>query len=559
MHIRILSVIISLLLLVSVSAHAGIDALQIDDQAGILGKIAEPTDGAVLTVQQGPTEASTTVKLQIKDKDGNVVASVTADGTINIASGAHYKINGTNLSASNVGAEPAISSGTSGQYWRGDKTFQTLNSTAVGAEPAISAGTTSQYWRGDKSFQTLDATAVGLGNVTNDAQLKRASGDINSLTSKATPGTSDIVVIEDAGASYAKKKATISSLALATSLPDITDTGGKIGIGTTSPQELLDIRGNIYVPQADSAVDWDGTTTTGVGTCESIAEGAALVSITDSNVDLDGNGTADTYYLCTNSLLAPTILGQSLEASCNLGISPVTFTGSGLNDATSGGTYSSSANNTYTAVIDAVTGSVSGVSVAAAGSGGYQLYDVLTIVGGGGSGATVTCYGTGGGGCTSVVPTAGGSGYVAGNGLATTGGHGTGCTVNITAITPTLNTFKWKKNSGSYTTGVTVTGSAQTLTDGVTITFAAALGHTLTDQWVISGKTIGLLLRGTNTWTTTASYTTPIRVTTGSGWSFKDSNSNSKLNLGEDIYIDNVPANKYYSTSTIFKGTLVIQ
>lgn len=43
-------------------------------------------------------------------------------------------------------------------------------------EPAITAGTTAQYWRGDKSWQTLNATAVGLGNVANVAQVDLASG-----------------------------------------------------------------------------------------------------------------------------------------------------------------------------------------------------------------------------------------------------------------------------------------------------------------------------------------------------------------------------------------------
>lgn len=36
-------------------------------------------------------------------------------------------------------------------------------------EPPITAGTTGQYWRGDKSWQTLDKSAVGLGNVENTA------------------------------------------------------------------------------------------------------------------------------------------------------------------------------------------------------------------------------------------------------------------------------------------------------------------------------------------------------------------------------------------------------
>lgn len=56
----------------------------------------------------------------------------------------------------------------------------------------------------------------------------------------------------------------------------------------------------------------------------------------------------------------------------------------------------------------------------------------------------------------------------------------------IIDATGTPDTFKWKKNNGSFTTGVAITGSAQTLSDGVTIAFAATTGHTLNDQWVIT-------------------------------------------------------------------------
>ena len=40
-------------------------------------------------------------------------------------------------------------------------------------ESSITAGSTTQYWRGDKSFQTLDKTAVGLGNVDNTADASK--------------------------------------------------------------------------------------------------------------------------------------------------------------------------------------------------------------------------------------------------------------------------------------------------------------------------------------------------------------------------------------------------
>jgi hypothetical protein len=43
----------------------------------------------------------------------------------------------------------------------------------AGKEPTITAGTTSQYWRGDKSWQTLDKAAVGLGNVDNTSDVNK--------------------------------------------------------------------------------------------------------------------------------------------------------------------------------------------------------------------------------------------------------------------------------------------------------------------------------------------------------------------------------------------------
>lgn len=99
--------------------------------------------------------------------------------------------------------EPTITAGTSGQYYRGDKSWQTLDKAAVGLsnvdntsdvnkpistatqaalntkEPTLTAGTTGQYYRGDKSWQTLDKTAVGLSNVDN-------TSDVNKPISTAT-------------------------------------------------------------------------------------------------------------------------------------------------------------------------------------------------------------------------------------------------------------------------------------------------------------------------------------------------------------------------------------
>ena len=62
-------------------------------------------------------------------------------------------------------------------------------STFNNKEPAITAGTTGQYWRGDKSWQTLDKAAVGLGSVENTA-LSTWAGSANIVTvGTVTAGT----------------------------------------------------------------------------------------------------------------------------------------------------------------------------------------------------------------------------------------------------------------------------------------------------------------------------------------------------------------------------------
>lgn len=78
-----------------------------------------------------------------------------------------------------------------------------------------------------------------------------------------------------------------------------------------------------------------------------------------------------------------------------------------------------------------------------------------------------------------------------GSGLddATTGGTdgSTAATYTVTIDgTGTPDTFKWRKNAGAWTETVAITGSAQTLADGVTITFGATTGHTATDSWTIT-------------------------------------------------------------------------
>ena len=75
--------------------------------------------------------------------------------------------------------------------------IKTINSTTIlgsgniSVEPVITAGTTAQYYRGDKTFQTLDKSAVGLGNVDNTSD---ANKPISTATQTALNAKQDSLV-----------------------------------------------------------------------------------------------------------------------------------------------------------------------------------------------------------------------------------------------------------------------------------------------------------------------------------------------------------------------------
>lgn len=95
---------------------------------------------------------------------------VTSTGTLTV-----------NVATANSGANGLLSS----------TDWSTFNS----KEPAISTGTTSQYYRGDKTFQTLDKAAVGLSNVDN-------TSDANKPVSTATQTALDGKIAKSVGATY---------------------------------------------------------------------------------------------------------------------------------------------------------------------------------------------------------------------------------------------------------------------------------------------------------------------------------------------------------------------
>jgi hypothetical protein len=73
-----------------------------------------------------------------------------------------------------------------------NKPISSAVQTALNAkESSIASGTTSQYLRGDKTFQTLDKTVVGLNNVDNTSDANKPVSTATQTALDAKPDSAD--------------------------------------------------------------------------------------------------------------------------------------------------------------------------------------------------------------------------------------------------------------------------------------------------------------------------------------------------------------------------------
>lgn len=165
------------------------------------------------------------------------------------------------------GKENLITAGTTAQYFRGDKTFQTLDKTAVGLanvdntsdadkpistatqnalnnkENLITAGTTSQYFRGDKTFQTLDKNSVGLNNVDNTSDANKPISTATQTALNAKLNSSEKGVANGVATLDATVKIPVAQIpALPYAPTSHTHTASQITDFTTAVQAVGDVR-----------------------------------------------------------------------------------------------------------------------------------------------------------------------------------------------------------------------------------------------------------------------------------------------------------------------------
>jgi len=175
-------------------ASLGVDSVTAPLAVGIAtldadGKIPLTQIPNSLLIYKGTWDASTNTPTLANTDTGveNFWYRCTVAGSVDFGAGAI---------AFNVG-DKAVNNGTIWQKWDTNDEVTSV----FGRTGAVVA-------------QTGDYTPaqVGLGNVTDDAQLKRAAGDFNTFTEKIDLVENDIVLIEDSEDSFNKKKAKLENL-----------------------------------------------------------------------------------------------------------------------------------------------------------------------------------------------------------------------------------------------------------------------------------------------------------------------------------------------------------
>jgi hypothetical protein len=150
---------------------AGTLSAQTDLQTALDGKAS---DGELTTEVNARIAADTTLQNNINTVAGNLSTETTARMAGDATNSADLNTHVNNTSNPHATTKSQVGLGNADNTSDADKPISTATQTALNAkEPTITAGTTSQYYRGDKTFQTLDKAAVGLSNVDNTSDANK--------------------------------------------------------------------------------------------------------------------------------------------------------------------------------------------------------------------------------------------------------------------------------------------------------------------------------------------------------------------------------------------------
>jgi hypothetical protein len=207
------------------ATHTGVQTASTisDIQSTITNNTAVSANTAKTTNATHTGDATGSTALTLATVNANV-------GTFN-----NVTVNGKGLVTGASNVVYATGSGSATGTNTGDNATNTQYSgLSTSKENTITAGTTSQYYRGDKTFQTLDKAAVALANADN-------TSDANKPISTATQ-TALNAKISGTGTTNFLPKFTASGTVGNSGITELSNSN--VGINQPNPIEKLDVVGN---------------------------------------------------------------------------------------------------------------------------------------------------------------------------------------------------------------------------------------------------------------------------------------------------------------------------
>lgn len=285
------------------------------DFVGILGQTTSTSGGVAFGGGSGFRISGTSLGAGtiVAAQGLTLTGSITVSGTITGNGSGLTALPGANITGTiNIAQIPTGTTGT---------TVALGNHTHSGTtEPAITAGTTAQYWRGDKTWQTLNAAAVGLGNVSNVAQVDLTSGQ--TITGAK--------VMNNASNVFTGNGAALTALN-ATQLTSGTAPQARI---TPNTQRFIFTTGTEARPTGTTYVEWVGPVTPANATSDDTWTDTSVGVVEDPVISMP-IGTIQMYAASTAPTNWLTCNGQAISRATYSALFTLIGTTYGAGDGTS--------------------------------------------------------------------------------------------------------------------------------------------------------------------------------------------------------------------------------
>ena len=241
----------------------------------------------------------------------------------------------TQVDTSLSGKESTITAGTTTQYWRGDKSWQTLNKAAVGL--SLVENTALSTWAGSTNISTV-------GTITNGTWSGATIGISKGGTNLTALGTANQLLRVNAGATaleyftptWTSNTGTVTSVSM-TVPTGLTITGSPV---TTAGTFALSLTSGYSIPTTAKQTNWD--TAYGWGNHAGLyqpldADLTSIAGLTGTNGFLKKTA-ADTWSLDTNTYLTGNQTITLSGAISGSGTTAITTSYAGTVPTTKGGT-----------------------------------------------------------------------------------------------------------------------------------------------------------------------------------------------------------------------------